>query len=436
VRGEALRGLAAFDDPKTPPVILAVYRALPSAEKRVAIATLTSRVSYASALLDAVAAKKVPAGDIPADAVRQLRTLADKKLLARIGEVWGIVRSTPAERQKLIGKYRAMLTATARTAPDLNLGRALYDKTCARCHILFGEGGKVGPELTGSNRANLDYLLDNILDPSAVIPKEYAMSALHLKRGRVVTGIIKEQTPTAYTVVTDTETLTILRKDVEKVEASPVSMMPEDQLKPMSDAEVRSLIAYLQSPKQALPLATEENAKDFFNGKDLSGWVGDPKLWKVEKGEIVGKSPGIKDNSFLRSKMVAADFKLSLKVKLVPDRENSGVQFRSEELPGGEVRGPQADIGAGWWGKLYEEHGRGLVWKNPGDQHVRKDDWNDYVIEAVGSRVRTWINGKLCVDLDDANLARRGIFALQIHSGGPMEVRFKEMKLEVIGAKK
>jgi hypothetical protein len=129
--------------------------------------------------------------------------------------------------------------------------------------------------------------------------------------------------------------------------------------------------------------------------------------------------------------MLAGDFRLSLKVKLTPNAENSGVQLRSEALPDGDVKGPQADIGAGWWGKLYEEHGRGLIWDRPGDRHVKADDWNDYVIEAIGSKVRTWINGQLCVDLDDPALARRGIFAFQLHSGGAMEVRFKELKLEL-----
>ena len=95
------------------------------------------------------------------------------------------------------------------------------------------------------------------------------------------------------------------------------------------------------------------------------------------------------------------------------------------------MRGPQADVGAGWWGKLYEENGRGLIWDKSGEKHVKVDDWNEYVIEAAGSRVKTWINGKLCVDLDDAKLSRRGIFALQIHSGGAMEVRFKDFKLEM-----
>ena len=95
-----------------------------------------------------------------------------------------------------------------------------------------------------------------------------------------------------------------------------------------------------------------------------------------------------------------------MQVKLTPDKENSGIQFRSEPLPNGEMRGPQADVGLGWWGKLYDESGRGTVWNKPGDQHVKKDDWNDYKVEAIGGKVKTWINGQLCVDLDDAKLSQ------------------------------
>jgi hypothetical protein len=122
---------------------------------------------------------------------------------------------------------------------------------------------------------------------------------------------------------------------------------------------------------------------------------------------------------------------LTLKVKLTPDKENSGIQFHSLALPDGEMRGPQADVGAGWWGKLYEENSRGLLWDKSGETHVKSGEWNDYEIVAEGSRVRTYINGKLCADLNDTALSRRGIFALQIHAGGPMEVRFKDIKLEV-----
>lgn len=430
LRGDAIRALAGFDDAKTPDVLLGKYADFSTADKRAAVATLAARKAYARALLDAVGKKKVPPGDLSAEIVRQLRNLNDAELDKRIGEVWGVVRTTPKERLALIKKMSSMLKRPTRP-PDLALGRALYNKTCAQCHALFGAGGKVGPDITGANRGSVEYLVENILDPSSVIPKEYAATVITLTNGRVITGIVKEETARAITVLTQEETLTIPLKDIETRVASATSMMPDDLLKGLSDYEVSSLVAYLQSAVQVGPLATADNAKDLFNGKDLTGWVGDAKLWRVEKGEIVGQTAGLKANAFLRSEMVAADFKLTLKVKLTPDRENSGIQFRSEALPNGDVKGPQADIGAGWWGKLYEEHGRGLLWKQPGDKHVKPGEWNEYVIEATGSRVRTWINGKLCVDLDDAKLSRRGLFAFQLHSGGAMEVRFKDIKLEV-----
>ncbi len=273
-----------------------------------------------------------------------------------------------------------------------------------------------------------------MLDPSAVIPNDYKATLVTLKSGRVITGILRGESPVAYTVITANETITVPKNEVESLTPSDISMMPEDMLKPLSEIEVRALFAYLRNPSQVPMLGTPENAKDFFTGKDLAGWDGDPKLWSVENGEIVGKSPGIQRNEFLKSHLTVDDFRMKLKIKLVPNQENSGVQFHSEALPDGEMRGPQADVGLGWWGKLYEENGRGTLWDKSGDKYINADQWNEYKITSEGSHVRTFINGQLCVDLDDPALARRGIFGLQIHAGGPMEVRFKDIKIEVIAA--
>jgi hypothetical protein len=208
-------------------------------------------------------------------------------------------------------------------------------------------------------------------------------------------------------------------------------MMPEGLLQALTGDEVRALVAYLKQPAQVPMLATPDNAAGFFNGRDLSGWEGNFALWRVENGEIVGRSPGMKKNEFLRAPLWLGDFRFTCQVKLTPNRENSGIQFRSQAEPDGGVKGFQADIGAGWWGKLYEEHGRGLLWKESGEAHVRTNDWNTYEILAVGSRVRTAINGRPCVDLDDAAGAREGILAFQLHSGGVLEVRLKNLQLEL-----
>ena len=309
----------------------------------------------------------------------------------------------------------------------------MFAKTCAQCHALFGEGGKVGPDLTGSNRRDLQYVLENILDPSALIGKDYVAHVVATADGRTLTGIIRGEDKDAITLATANETLTIPKAEVEARRPSEASMMPDDLLKPLSDDETRGLIAYLASPGQTPMLATPENVAAFFNGRDLAGWEGDPKLWSVRDGEIVGKTSGLKRNEFLRSMMEAGDFRLTVDVKLVKNEGNSGIQFRSEPLHDGEMKGDQADVGPGWWGKLYEENGRGLLWDKSGEAHVKPGEWNHYEIVAVGSKVTTTINGQPCVDLDDPKGARRGIFAFQLHSGGPTEVRFRNIRLELLG---
>jgi hypothetical protein len=179
--------------------------------------------------------------------------------------------------------------------------------------------------------------------------------------------------------------------------------------------------------------ATTENAKLFFNGKDLTGWAGDQSLWSVQDGVIVGHTEtGIKKNSFLYSDLIVKDFELTLKVRLTPNDANSGVQFRSEVLPDGLARGYQADIGQKWWGKLYHEHGRKMLWDKDATEHVKPGEWNEYRIRAKGHHVQTFLNGNLCVDLHDPEGETSGVIALQVHSGGPLKVEFKDLKLKVL----
>ncbi len=249
--GAALRALAQYDDPQTPAAILKSYSVLGPDPKRDAVATLASRVEFAKALIAAIKDKQIPVGDIPAPTVRQLRSLRDQDVTAAVTEIWGVVRATSSkERATEIAAWRKRLLSPSASPIDLAMGRAVYAKTCAQCHKLFGEGGDVGPDITGANCASLDYLLENILDPSAVIAKEYTATRIELKKGTSLICIVKSETPQAVTVVTERETLTIPKNEIASREPSEVSMMPEDQLKLMSEPEVRALIAYLQSPKQ------------------------------------------------------------------------------------------------------------------------------------------------------------------------------------------
>jgi putative membrane-bound dehydrogenase-like protein len=432
MQSSALRGLAAYDDPKTASAILAVYPSLDGSRKRDALNTLASRASFAKPLLASVSGGTIPKQDLTAELVRQLRTLKDQDLNHEIEQVWGVMRDSAADKQKEIAKYRAIFAAGGSQPGDASRGRAVFAKTCQQCHTLFDTGGKVGPDLTGSNRGDLDYLLQNIVDPNAVIPNDYKAWNLETTDDRSISGILRQQDEKSVTLVTANETIVVPRAEVKSLKESQLSMMPEGLLMPLNDQEVRDLLYYLRSAAQAPLPATAETASLFFNGKDLSAWEGDMSLWSVEHGEIVGRTAtGLKHNEFLKSRLTLDDFRLVLKIKLTPNSENSGVQFRSEPFGEYEMKGCQADAGAGWWGKLYEENGRALIWKDPGDQFVKTNDWNTYEIVAVGGKVQTALNGHRCVDLDDPKIARRGIVGLQMHAGGPMEVRFKDIQLEL-----
>jgi hypothetical protein len=184
----------------------------------------------------------------------------------------------------------------------------------------------------------------------------------------------------------------------------------------------------------------EEGFVPLFNGKDLTGWEGDAKLWIVEDGVLIGRSPGIKYNDFLATTKTYGDFILRFQVKLVDDKGNSGVQFRSKRVPppSHEVSGYQADIAPGWWGKLYDESRRGKVLAGPTDEDLKKalkpGEWNDYEVAAIGNKITMSINGAKTVEYteEDEKIARDGIIAVQIHGGGPMEVQFKSIRIKEV----
>ncbi len=181
--------------------------------------------------------------------------------------------------------------------------------------------------------------------------------------------------------------------------------------------------------------ADESGFRPLFDGKTLSGWDGDPRLWSVKDGAIVGSTDGvaIENNTFLIYKgKQFGDFVLRAQVKL--RNHNSGIQFRSEELPGWICRGYQADMAEGnWWGGIYEEKGtRGVMvngWNGKAEKVVKPTDWNDIEIYCKGEDIRITLNGLVTAELkDSAKLS--GIIAFQLHKGPPMEVRFRSIRVK------
>jgi putative membrane-bound dehydrogenase-like protein len=249
-RRAAIRGLSAYSHADTPKKLLAVYADLTADEKFDAVATLAGRKEYALALLDAVRAKKVPRNDVSAFAARQMFALGDEKVSTRLKQVWGEVRETAADKQKLMEQYKARLSPASMKLANPSRGRAVFARTCQQCHKLFGEGGAIGPDLTGTNRENLDYLLSNVIDPSAEVGRDFRMSVVRTADARVVTGIVTERSAARLVIQTATDKVTVPAEDVESVKDSPLSIMPEGQLDKLTREEVRDLIAYLGSKGQ------------------------------------------------------------------------------------------------------------------------------------------------------------------------------------------
>lgn len=178
-----------------------------------------------------------------------------------------------------------------------------------------------------------------------------------------------------------------------------------------------------------------------FDGETLNGWEGNEDYFRVEHGAIVGGTTAapIPRNEFLCSEESYGDFEMELQFRL-GEGVNSGVQIRSERIPGShETIGYQADLGAGYWGAIYDESRRNRVLLAPRDSLIERildpTGWNHYRILAQGPRIQLFINGERTVDYTETepDIAQSGVICLQIHSGPPGEVRFRELRIRELG---
>ncbi|MFO0012170.1 MAG: PVC-type heme-binding CxxCH protein [Planctomycetota bacterium] len=305
LQSPAIRALAAVADAQTPDKLLGIYQKLGKTAREDAIATLVSRAPFAVKLLDAVDSGSIARSDVHAFHVRQMVSLDDKALVERITRSWGKVGTSSEEQKLAIEKYKSQLTKNVLAKADLSQGRLLFNKHCMACHQLFGAGEKVGPDLTGSNRADLNYILENLVAPNAVVGKDYQMTLLQLDDGRVLSGLITKESDSAVTLKTINDLVVVAKEEIEERKLSELSLMPNGLLDPLSLDEVRDLVGYLASPAQVpirgprpnfdakgnVPGAFEgealkviEKSRGAAQGQDMRGfaadrWSGNNQLW-------------------------------------------------------------------------------------------------------------------------------------------------------------
>lgn len=243
----AVHGLARESSPEVGLKIVAAYRSFAPLDRPAVIATLCMRPSWGLALLKAIEEGRIPKVDLNANHARQLASLNDSKIDEQLARVWGQLRESPAEKLELISRLKEQLSGQRVKKGDVAAGREIFKKVCGNCHRLYGEGGKIGPDLTGAQRQNVNYLLENIIDPSAVVTADFSMSTILMSDGRVLSGIVTERTPQRVVLQMQNEQLTLSADEIETLKPSSASLMPDGLLQTLSPEEVQRLFAYVMT---------------------------------------------------------------------------------------------------------------------------------------------------------------------------------------------
>ena len=244
----AIRGLGAFGNPKTPEILLQHWAKLRHQARAAAVDVLVARDAFARDLLAAVASASIDREEIPVYQVRRMRYLKDPVVQKRLDALWPELR-VPPEKQSLVERYSKTLAPELLAGANLDAGKQLFTTTCAPCHKLLGAGGDAGPDLTGAQRANLNYLVLNLVDPNAEVADSYRASVVALKDGRILSGVIGKATRETLALRTPTEERVLERDAILSIERTESSIMPEGLLETLKDAQKRDLIAYLMTAR-------------------------------------------------------------------------------------------------------------------------------------------------------------------------------------------
>jgi putative heme-binding domain-containing protein len=251
VRRAALGAAARFEAPEVGRRIVGMYPKLPTDQgvRPAAVATLLTRPAWTAQLLRGVKSGIVPKSDVAPEQLAAVRKSEDRDVLQVVAEVFGPERRpSSAEKMQEFERVKRVVLASPGNA---DAGKVLFTARCATCHTLFGEGGKVGPDLTGYERVNVDNMLINVVDPSAYIREEFQTFGVRTKSGQTLVGIITDRGPNQITLADSTGRATVVAKaDIKSEKALPTSTMPEGLLDGLTDAQLRDLFGYLGSSKR------------------------------------------------------------------------------------------------------------------------------------------------------------------------------------------
>lgn len=246
-RSATISLLARFDAPEIAKALLERFDSFSTPDKSAALAALTSRSTFALALLDAVTAGRLKRDQLTAFHVRQLIELHNPEVERRVLAAWGKINQSPSEKQAQIARLEKTFNEAPLWAYDSGAGRQHYQKLCAQCHVVGKEGTRIGPELTGAGKNGIRYFLENIIDPNAVIGVDFQVTNVDTKKGEVVSGLLINESPSSLTIRTTTDQVVIAKTDIAQRSTSEKSLMPEGLLESLNDREQIELLKFLTS---------------------------------------------------------------------------------------------------------------------------------------------------------------------------------------------
>ena len=244
----AIRSLARFDDPEIVTTLLARYDALSDTLRHAAADLFFSRPKPTTVFLTAIDQGDLPATDVSPDQLRRAALHHDQEIDRLIAKHWGRIK--PASTGEKLAEVRRLNNDLNAGSGEELRGHQLFQQHCGVCHRLFGEGKVLGPDLTTANRSDRAYLLENIIDPSLIVRKEFVNYTVQLDDGRVLVGLIVDQTPASITLADEKNVRTVIdSKEIEVLEPAARSLMPERLLEKLSPQELRDLFSFLQLAK-------------------------------------------------------------------------------------------------------------------------------------------------------------------------------------------
>jgi putative heme-binding domain-containing protein len=251
LRAAALGALQSYSDPLIGSTVIGLYRELPDQVRDVAQSLIASRKSWAESFLSQIDAGQIDPKTVSEPTVRRLLLHDSPNIATLCKKHWGELSGpSPEELRGQIEKFSGII-GLAKGNPYQ--GHQLYNQMCGKCHTLFNQGGKIGPDLTTYKRDDLRGMLLNVVNPSAEIREGFENFVARTTDGRTLTGLIADQDPNVVVIRgADGQNISLARDEIEDLRASRISLMPDGQLKDLTDQQIRDLFAYLRSTQ---PLA-------------------------------------------------------------------------------------------------------------------------------------------------------------------------------------